>query len=63
MKQLCIMLLAAMVSLSTGQTADKKGVKVGMTIQDLSNPVWAGYCQALQKKIGIYGGKSNLCFL
>jgi ribose transport system substrate-binding protein len=56
MKQLCIMLLVAMVSLSTGQTADKKGVKVGMTIQDLSNPVWAGYCQALQKKIGSMGG-------
>jgi ribose transport system substrate-binding protein len=61
MKQLCIMLLAAMVSLSTGQTADKKGVKVGMTIQDLSNPVWAGYCQALQKKIGSMGG--NLTYV
>jgi ribose transport system substrate-binding protein len=55
------MLLAAMVSLSTGQTADKKGVKVGMTIQDLSNPVWAGYCQALQKKIGSMGG--NLTYV
>ena len=55
MKQLCIMLLVAMVSLSTGQTANK-GVKVGMTIQDLSNPVWAGYCQALQKKVASMGG-------
>jgi ribose transport system substrate-binding protein len=56
MKKLFVMLLVVMVSLATGQTADKKGVKVGMTIQDLSNPVWAGYCQALQKKIASMGG-------
>jgi ribose transport system substrate-binding protein len=56
MKNLFVMLLVVMVSLATGQTAEKKGVKVGMTIQDLSNPVWAGYCQAIQKKIQSNGG-------
>lgn len=40
---------------STSAT-EKKGIKVGMTVQDLSNPTWAGYCQALQKEIKSKGG-------
>ena len=62
MKQLCIILLVAMVSLSTGQTADKKGLKVGMAVQDLSNPTWAGYCQAIQKGDRIQGWKFEFMF-
>ncbi|WFB35489.1 sugar ABC transporter substrate-binding protein [Kiritimatiellota bacterium B12222] len=34
-------------------------VKVGMTVQSLSNPTWAGYCQAIEKKIKAEGGQIN----
>ncbi|WP_269523460.1 sugar ABC transporter substrate-binding protein [Coraliomargarita parva] len=34
-------------------------VKVGMTVQTLSNPTWAGYCQAIEKKIKAEGGGMN----
>jgi ribose transport system substrate-binding protein len=34
----------------------EKQLKVGMTVQDLSNPTWAGYCQAIQKEVEAHGG-------
>ena len=41
------------------QSSDKKAIKIGMTIQDLSNPVWAAYCQAIQKKVEAEGASIN----
>lgn len=38
--------------------ADAK-VKIGMTVQSLSNPTWAGYCQAIEKEVKAQGGSIN----
>jgi ribose transport system substrate-binding protein len=38
--------------------ADVK-VKIGMTVQSLSNPTWAGYCQAIEKEVKAQGGSIN----
>jgi ribose transport system substrate-binding protein len=54
-KNLLGVLLVMMVGL-TAASSKEKGVKVGMTIQDLSNPTWAGYCQAIKKEIQSQGG-------
>jgi ribose transport system substrate-binding protein len=51
-------LLVMMVGLTSASSKDK-GVKVGMTVQDLSNPTWAGYCQAIKKEIESKGGRLN----
>jgi ribose transport system substrate-binding protein len=63
MKKLMQVVLVAALSLAaTAIEAKAKsldGVKVGMTVQDLSNPTWAGYCQAIQKKIKEEGGSMN----
>ena len=32
-----------------------RNVQVGMTVQDLSNPTWLGYCQAIQKEAEAHG--------
>jgi len=42
---------------SSGGGADS--IKVGMTVQSLSNPTWAGYCQAIEKKIKAEGSSIN----
>ncbi len=34
-------------------------LKVGMAVQDLSNPTWSGYCQAIQKEIEANGGSMS----
>ncbi|MDF7825352.1 sugar ABC transporter substrate-binding protein [Pontiellaceae bacterium B12227] len=34
-------------------------VKIGMTVQDLSNPTWSGYCQAIQKEAKAHGAKMS----
>ena len=34
-------------------------VKIGMTVQDLSNPTWSGYCQAIQKQAESQGAKMS----
>ena len=57
-KNLLGVLLVMMVGLTSASSKDK-AVKVGMTVQDLSNPTWAGYCQAIQKEIQSKGGKLN----
>jgi ribose transport system substrate-binding protein len=57
-KNLLGVLLVMMVGLTSASSKDKP-VKVGMTVQDLSNPTWAGYCQAIKKEIESKGGKLN----
>lgn len=41
---------------SSAGKGEADGVQVGMTVQDLSNPTWAGYCQAIEKEIAAHGG-------
>ncbi|MDF3129184.1 sugar ABC transporter substrate-binding protein [Kiritimatiellaeota bacterium B1221] len=57
------MIFAAVGLLLSGcgsqENAASGGVKVGMTVQSLSNPTWAGYCQAIEKKIKAEGGSIN----
>ena len=57
-KNLLGVLLVMVVGLTTASSADKK-VKVGMAVQDLSNPTWAGYCQAIKKEVDSKGGSLN----
>ena len=57
-KNLLGVLLVMMVGLTAASSADKK-VKVGMAVQDLSNPTWAGYCQAIKKEVDSKGGSLN----
>ena len=57
-KNLLGVLLVMLVGLTTASSADKK-VKVGMAVQDLSNPTWAGYCQAIKKEVESKGGSLN----
>ena len=62
MKYLLSILMIVAIGLTAGcgkkggDASGKGGVKVGMTVQDLSNPTWAGYCQAIQKEIEAQGG-------
>ena len=59
-KALCMLvLLAAMFQTGCDKknaNSGEKQLKVGMTVQDLSNPTWAGYCQAIQKEVKAHGG-------
>ena len=57
-KNLLGVLLVMMVGL-TAASSKEKGPKVGMAVQDLSNPTWAGYCQAIKKEIESKGGSMN----
>jgi len=34
-------------------------IRIGMTVQDLSNPTWSGYCNAVQKEAHEHGAKLN----
>lgn len=36
-----------------------ENVVIGMTVQDLSNPTWSGYCQAIQKHAESQGAKMS----
>ena len=57
-KNLLGVLLVMMVGLTAASSKDK-GPKVGMAVQDLSNPTWAGYCQAIKKEVESKGGSLN----
>lgn len=67
MKKILIGLFALVASLSIVGCGGKKDdaasgesqIKIGMTVQDLSNPTWAGYCQAIAKKVKAEGGSMN----
>ncbi|WPJ97411.1 sugar ABC transporter substrate-binding protein [Coraliomargarita algicola] len=37
----------------------EKKVRIGMTVQSLSNPTWAGYCQSIEKEVKAQGGSIN----
>jgi len=61
-KQYIKNLLGVLLTMTVGITAASskdKGPKVGMAVQDLSNPTWAGYCQAIKKEIESKGGSMN----
>ncbi|CAA6679874.1 MULTISPECIES: sugar ABC transporter substrate-binding protein [unclassified Lentimonas] len=64
MKKIITGLLLCFASLSivgcggSGDSADAT-VRIGMTVQSLSNPAWAGYCQAIEKKVKANGGRIN----
>ena len=57
-KNLLGVLLAMTVGVTAASSKDK-GPKVGMAVQDLSNPTWAGYCQAIKKEVDSKGGNLN----
>ncbi len=44
---------------SGGSSGSEAGVKIGMTVQSLSNPTWAGYCQSIEKEVKAKGGSIN----
>ena len=48
-----------MIAGLTAASSKEKGPKVGMAVQDLSNPTWAGYCQAIKKEVDSKGGSLN----
>lgn len=53
-------LLLAVAMSSCNRNKDGAGqIKIGMTVQDLSNPTWSGYCQTIQKKAEASGAKMN----
>jgi ribose transport system substrate-binding protein len=41
---------------ATSSDAAKQSLKVGMTVQSLSNPIWAGICSETQKAVKADGG-------
>ncbi|MGJ8656916.1 MAG: sugar ABC transporter substrate-binding protein [Akkermansiaceae bacterium] len=63
MKHKILALLAvvtALISIGCNRSGgDKDQIKIGMTVQDLSNPTWSGYCQAIQKVAEANGAKMN----
>ncbi|MDQ8208436.1 sugar ABC transporter substrate-binding protein [Coraliomargarita sp. SDUM461003] len=68
MKRIILGLLICFTSLSIvacsggGKESDNNAdasVKIGMTVQSLSNPTWAGYCQAIEKEVKAQGGSIN----
>lgn len=62
MKKIILTGLAIIASLSF-TSCDRGGsddtLKIGMTVQDLSNPTWAGYCKAIQKEAEANGASMN----
>ncbi|MDQ8192841.1 sugar ABC transporter substrate-binding protein [Coraliomargarita sp. SDUM461004] len=42
-----------------GASKDNDQIKIGMTVQSLSNPTWAGYCQAIEKEVKAQGASIN----
>ncbi|MGE9296725.1 MAG: sugar ABC transporter substrate-binding protein [Puniceicoccales bacterium] len=65
-KKLIGIFLCVVTLMFIGCNGDKSGsadgdpkVKIGMTVQSLSNPTWAGYCQAIEKEVKAQGGSIN----
>jgi len=60
MKKILILLVIITIAITgvwaNGQSEKSDGMKVGMTIQDLNNQVWASRAVALKKKIETNGG-------
>lgn len=67
MKKILLGLLAIAAALSlvgcggeTNEATDSNSkIRIGMTVQSLSNPTWAGYCQAIEKEVKAQGGSLN----
>ncbi|GHC62733.1 sugar ABC transporter substrate-binding protein [Roseibacillus persicicus] len=52
--------LAAVAMTACNRNKDGEGqIKIGMTVQDLSNPTWSGYCQSIKEKAEANGAKMN----
>ncbi|MDF1824004.1 MAG: sugar ABC transporter substrate-binding protein [Verrucomicrobiales bacterium] len=52
-------ILAGLFSTSCDRGGDTDQLKIGMTVQDLSNPTWSGYCRAIQNEAQAAGAKMN----
>ncbi|MEP2777653.1 MAG: sugar ABC transporter substrate-binding protein [Luteolibacter sp.] len=63
MKRILIGLLAVTASFTLVACNRGKGgedeIKIGMTVQDLSNPTWSGYCKAIQQEAESNGATMN----
>ncbi|WP_411826868.1 sugar ABC transporter substrate-binding protein [Luteolibacter sp. AS25] len=62
MKRILLGLIAITASfaiVSCNRGGDNAELKVGMTVQDLSNPAWSGYCKAIEKEVEANGGDFN----
>ncbi|HBE80958.1 MAG TPA: sugar ABC transporter substrate-binding protein [Firmicutes bacterium] len=49
--------IMAICLVGNGIAAPKKVLKVGMTVQSVSNPIWAGICSETQKAVKADGGE------
>jgi ribose transport system substrate-binding protein len=56
-KIIAALALIAAVFAATGCQKKVTGMKVGMTVQDLSNQIWAGSCESLRKLVEADGGQ------
>ncbi|MGZ0708734.1 sugar ABC transporter substrate-binding protein [Coraliomargarita sp. W4R53] len=59
-----LILVSALAIVGCGRNKEsaangEKQIKIGMTVQDLSNPTWAGYCQAIEKEVKAQGGSMS----
>ncbi len=55
-----IALVACFSLASCNRGSDSEGqIKIGMTVQDLSNPTWSGYCKAIQTEAEANGAKMS----
>ena len=56
---LYLFVLIAAVAMTACNRSKEGQIKIGMTVQDLSNPTWSGYAQSIQKKAEANGAKMN----
>jgi ribose transport system substrate-binding protein len=56
MKKFAFIAMFALVLMGAAFGQSTKGIKVGMTVQDLSNQIWSGSCQALKSLVEADGG-------
>lgn len=53
----CVATMAVFANGAKEGSGKAKGMVVGMTVQDLSNQIWSGSCEALKKLVVADGGK------
>lgn len=54
---LTLALIGAVSLFANGSQEEITGMKVGMTVQDLSNQIWSGSCEALKQLVEADGGQ------
>jgi ribose transport system substrate-binding protein len=54
-----VLILAGCGKNKDSAVTGEEQIKIGMTVQSLSNPTWAGYCQAIEKEVNAQGGSIN----